>query len=250
MYCGKYFHLNEQVLPDFKLGQELQIRALNLLKKETQPPFRYNQGTILKIMENKHLGTRATRANILQTLYDRNYIEDKSIRVTNLGEVVTNVLEEFCSIISSEKLTQQFEEELEHVYNGKKKRTRVINEAKQLLTVVLNDFKMNEKQIGQQLLKGVTESTLDNREFGRCLKCGNALKLVRSKKTRLFFIGCNGYPKCTNSYPLPHNARIEKTGRVCDNCRTPIVRIVRTGQRPYEMCLDLECELKKKPRLQ
>ena len=74
---------------------------------------------------------------------------------------------------------------------------------------------------------------------------GNQLKLVRSKKTGLLFIGCQGYPKCTNSYPVPHNARIEKTGRVCGTCNTPIVKIVRKGKHTYEMCLDLACEDKK-----
>jgi DNA topoisomerase-1 len=199
-------------------------------------------------MEKKRLGTRATRANILQTLYDRHYIEGKNIHVTQLGEVVINVLEEFCSIISSEKLTQKFEEEMDNVYNGKKKRTTVIKEARHLLTAVLTDFKKNEKHIGQKLLKGLAESNPDNPELGICPKCGNKLKLVRSRRTGLLFIGCNGYPKCTNSYPVPHNARIEETGRVCGTCHTPIVSIVRKGQHTYETCLDLACETKKEGR--
>jgi len=245
IFSEKYSSFDERALPDLKIGQELQILALNILSKETKPPLRYNQGTILKIMERKHLGTRATRANILQTLYDRHYIEGESVHVTQLGEVVINVLEEFCSIISSEKLTQNFEEEMNRVYKGEKKRIAVITEAQHLLTAVLKDFKKNEKQIGQKLLKGLAESRQDQQELGICPKCGNELKFVRSKRTNLFFIGCNGYPKCTNSYPLPHNARIENTGRVCEKCSTPIVRIIRKGRRTYEMCLDLYCETKK-----
>ncbi len=245
IFSEKYSSFDERALPDFKIGQELQILELNILSKETKPPLRYNQGTILKIMERKHLGTRATRANILQTLYDRHYIEGESVHVTQLGEVVINVLEEFCSIISSEKLTQNFEDEMNRVYKGEKKRIAVITEAQHLLTAVLKDFKKNEKQIGQKLLKGLAESQQHQQELGICPKCGNELKLVKSKRTNLFFIGCDGYPKCTKSYPLPHNARIENTGRVCEKCSTPIVRIIRKGRRTYEMCLDLECEIKK-----
>ena len=158
IFSGKYFLFNERALPDLKIGQELQIFKLNLLSKETKPPLRYNQGTILKIMEHKHLGTRATRANILQTLYDRHYIEGENVRVTQLGEVVVNVLEEFCSIISSEKLTKNFEEEMNRVYKGEKNRGAVINEAQHLLKTVLINFKKNETQIGQKLLKGLSES--------------------------------------------------------------------------------------------
>jgi DNA topoisomerase-1 len=246
IFYEKYSPPEERALPDFNIGQELKIHELNILSKETQSPPRYNQGTILKIMETKNLGTRSTRANILQTLYDRHYIQGESICVTELGEIVINVLEEFCSIISSEKLTQKFEEEMDRVYKGEKKRRTVINEAQHLLTTVLNDFKKNETQIGQKLLKGLAESQQKQPEFGICPTCGNDLKLVRSKRTNLIFMGCDGYPKCTNSYPLPHNAQIETTGRVCDKCSTPIVRIIRKGQRTYEMCIDVDCETKKK----
>lgn len=245
IFSEKYSLFNERTLPDFRVGQALQILELNILSKETKPPLRYNQGTILKIMERKHLGTRSTRANILQTLYDRHYIEGKSVQVTQLGEVVVNVLEEFCSIISSEKLTQNFEEEMDRVYKGEKKRIAVINEARQLLKAVLKNFKNNEKQIGKKLLEGLPKSGQDQQDFGKCSKCGNELKLVRSKRTNLFFIGCAGYPRCTNSYPLPHNAQIKTTGKVCKKCDTPIMRIIRRGQRTYEMCLDLACETKK-----
>lgn len=248
IFYEKYFPYDERALPIFKIGQELKILALNIFRKETQPPPRYTPGTILKIMEKKNLGTRATRAQILQTLYDRQYIQGESIRVTHLGEVVVSVLKEFCSIISSEKLTQTFEEEMDRVYKGEKKREDVINEAQQLLTTVLHDFKKNEKQIGQKLLTGLTEPLQKQHEVGPCPQCGNNLTLIRSKKTHLLFIGCAGYPKCTNSYPLPHNAQIEKTGRICEKCDTPIVKIIRKGKRTYEMCIDVDCETKKEWR--
>ncbi|MEM7825572.1 MAG: DNA topoisomerase I, partial [Candidatus Aenigmatarchaeota archaeon] len=83
-----YLAFEEQILPELKIGQTVKVIKLNLLSKETQPPPRYSQGSIIKELEKRNLGTKATRAEILQTLYDRRYIFGKSIQVTKLGEVV------------------------------------------------------------------------------------------------------------------------------------------------------------------
>jgi DNA topoisomerase-1 len=241
----KYLVSKDQLLPDFRIGQSLKIITLNLLDRETLPPSRYSQGSILKAMENRNLGTRTTRAEILQTLYDRQYIEGKSIRVTKLGEVVINVLKEFCPRITNEQLTKKFEVEMTSVYDEKKKRAAVIKEAKSILMDVLTDFKKNEKEIGKRLFNGLSEARSAQRTLGLCPKCSSELKIVKSKRTTLSFVGCTGYPKCTNSYPLPQNAKIFKTGRICQKCSTPIVRVIRKGKRSFNMCLDPNCDTKK-----
>ncbi|HID25564.1 MAG TPA: DNA topoisomerase I, partial [Thermoplasmata archaeon] len=140
-----YIRLEEQLLPELKVGQTLRVIKLNVLEKKTQPPPRYTQGSIIKEMAKRGLGTRATRAEILQTLYDRGYITGKSIRVTRLGEVVVNVLKEFCPRIVSEELTRHFEREMELVMRGEKRRKEIIEEAKKVLVEILEEFKKNEK---------------------------------------------------------------------------------------------------------
>ncbi|MDH5770049.1 MAG: DNA topoisomerase I [Candidatus Bathyarchaeota archaeon] len=240
-----YISFKEQALPRMEEGQTVKVEEIELLEKETKPPDRFTQGSILKEMEKRGLGTRATRAEILQTLYDRNYISGKSIQVTKLGETVVKELKEACPRILSEELTRQFEKEMELVYDGRKKREDVVEEAKYFLKNILEDFKRNEEKIGKKLLEGLLEARRDERRLGACLKCGGELRIIRSKRTGLFFVGCSNYPKCTNSYPLPHNAKIVKTSRVCEKCGTPIVRVVRRGKRPFNMCLDPNCETKK-----
>ena len=240
-----YLKFEEQILPELKVGQKVKVLRLKLLSKQTQPPGRYSQGSIIKEMEKRGLGTRATRAEILQTLYDRGYVKGKSIQVTKLGETVVKVLEEFCPTILSEKLTRHFEKEMEEVFNGKKKKEEVIEEAKKVLKKVLREFKRNEEKIGKKLLEGLLVARREARRIGKCPKCGGELRIIRSKKTGLFFVGCSNYPKCTNSYPLPRNARIEVTGKVCEKCNTPIIRVYRKGKRPFQMCLSVDCETKK-----
>jgi len=239
-----YVSFKEQALPKMEKGQMVKVEEIKLLEKETKPPDRYTQGSILKEMEKRGLGTRATRAEILQTLYDRKYVLGKSIQVTKLGETVVKELKEACPRILSEELTRQFEKEMELVYDGRKKREVVVKEAKHFLENVLEDFKRNEEKIGKKLLESLQEARRDERTLGACPKCGGELRIIRSKRTGLFFVGCSNYPKCINSYPLPHNVKIVKTGRICEKCGTPIVRVVRKGKRPFNMCLDVSCPTK------
>jgi len=252
-FYGPYLAIEEQILPELKIGQTLKVLKLEELAKETQPVGRYSQGSILKEMEKRNLGTRATRAEILQTLYDRKYIIGKSIQVTKLGEAVTNALKEYVPRILSEELTTRFEEETELVMKDKKKREEVVEEAKETLDEILEEFKKNEKNIGKKLLEGLLEARKEERHIGTCPNCKTGeLRILRSRRTMKFFVGCSNYPKCKTGYPLPGGAVIQATGKVCEKCGTPIIQVWRKGRRPFRMCLDPKCETKKdwgKPRI-
>ncbi len=238
-----YISRDEVILPDMKIGQVLKVDTLELLSKETQPPSRYSQGSVIKELEKRNLGTKSTRADILQTLYDRGYIIGKNIQVTKLGEAVAEALKEHCPRIVGEELTRRFENEMDQVYNGEKEREKVVDEAKHVLTDILEEFKRNEKEIGRRLLEGLMEARKEANRLGICPKCGNELRTMRSK-TGNAFVGCGGYPKCNNMYPLPRMAKIQALGKVCGKCRTPMVQVIRRHRRPFRMCLDPNCQTK------
>jgi DNA topoisomerase-1 len=281
-FYSPYMSTDELILPRLEIGQKLDTTKLESLAKETQPPGRYSQGSILKEMENRNLGTKATRAEILKTLYDRNYIIGQSIKVTKLGESVIKSLKEFCPRILNEELTRKFEEESEGVLEGKIKSDKVIEEAKDTLVDILKDFKKNEKEIGKRLLEALVESREDARRLGTCIVCKTGeLKILRSRFSGKFFVGCSNYfrcekckftrtackckceicggvkgkckcnwkdkkwlPSCQTGYPLPGMAKIQPTGKVCEKCGTPIIQVIRKGKRPFRMCLDPKCETK------
>ncbi|OYT42610.1 MAG: DNA topoisomerase I [Candidatus Aenigmarchaeota archaeon ex4484_224] len=240
-----YMKLDEIELPELKKGQEVKIEKIEIVRKETQPPARYSQGSIIKELEKRNLGTKATRAEILRTLYDRGYISGKSIVVSKIGEAVVKILKKFSPLVLSEKLTRKFEEEMELVFNGKKSKEEVIEEAKKVLKEILEEFKKNEIKIGKELSESIIKVRESSKILGKCPKCGGDLIILRSKKTKKFFVGCSNYPKCNAAYPLPQNARIEPTGKVCEFCGTPIIRVYRKGKRPFQMCLDPNCPSKK-----
>ena len=242
----QYMTIDEQILPPMEVGQKIKVASIEQLAKETQPPGRFSQGSILREMEERNLGTRATRAEILQTLYTRKYIIGKSIQVTKLGEAVTKALKDFAPRILSEELTKKFEGEMEEVQKGTKKRDEVVEEAKETLIDVLKEFKQNETKIGKKLLEALVQARKDERRLGTCPMCKvGELRIIRSRKTMKFFVGCSSYPNCHNLYPLPQGAYITPLGKICEKCGTPMIQVVRRGKRPFRMCLDPKCETKK-----
>jgi DNA topoisomerase-1 len=242
-FYSPYVSVDELVLPELKVGDEVKVLGIDELAKETQPPSRYTPASILKEMEKRNLGTRATRADILKTLYDRKYITGQSITVTRLGEVVVNALKEYSPKILSEELTRKFEEEMDKILKGEAKREKVIDEAKVTLTEILSDFKKNETGIGKILLEGLIETRRQENKLGKCPNCGSDLRIIVSKKTGKRFCGCSNYPTCKTAFPLPLRGQITALNKSCEKCGTPMIQ-VRRYRKPFNMCLNPNCETK------
>lgn len=244
-FYGPYARFDEIVLPALKKGDRLDVKKLELLSKETSPPPRFSQASIIKEMEKRGLGTRATRAAILQTLYSRDYVTGKSIKVTSLGLKVASSLKKYVPDFVNEKLTRRFEKDLEKIMEGKIKKEKVLKKAKKAVIKISDEFKKNEDKIGKDLGKAIVQTQNDKALLGPCPNCGNNLKILFSPRTRKFFVGCTGYKDgCRTGFPLPHNASFQRLDKICDKCNTPIIRVIRKGKRPFNMCLDPNCETK------
>jgi len=247
-FYGPYAKFQEISLPNLNKGDMVKIMNIVKIDKETQPPNRYSQGSILKELEKRSIGTKATRANILQTLYDRNFVYDKSIHVTDLGMSLVEALEKYVPDILSEKLTRKFENEMNLIFENKKEKEKVLIEAQKVLIKTMIEFKKNEEEIGKLLDEGLIKTREKQNTLGICPNCGNKLKIMFSPRTKKRFVGCEGYKKevhCTTGYPIPLKGKIVSTGKVCDKCGTPIIYCYRKGMRPFKMCLDPNCPTKK-----
>lgn len=243
---GKYAAREETILPELKPGDKIKIEKVNLLSKKTQPPQRYSQGSVIKEMEARGLGTKATRPQILQILYDRGYLIGKSIEVTELGLNLAKILKKNVPDIVSEELTRRFEEACDAVESGKKTREEVLAEVRKAIKKISEEFKKKELKIGKELTEAVVKTHEKQSILGTCPKCGGTLKVFKMWKTGNRFVGCTGYKKgCKFSAPLPREGIIMATGKVCEHCGTPIIQVQRAGKRPFRMCLDLECPSKK-----
>ncbi len=236
-FYGRYAKFKEQLLPGMAKGDALEKSEVKMSEKETTPPDRFSQASILKIMEDRNLGTKATRAQILQTLYDREYIKDKSIRVTALGSAVVESLEKHCPEIISEELTKTLDEEIELIQKGKKKREEIVEHSKKDLEKILAKFKEHELHIGNELKEGVKEFQEMAHFVGVCPACKGELRIIRSHMTKKHFVGCSGYPKCRQSYPLPQRGYITASDEKCEKCGLNIVLIKQFKRRPWKLCV-------------
>lgn len=239
-----FLRLKEKQLPKFTEGEKVPIEKLEMVEKQTQPPSRYTEASIIKALEAENLGTKATRAEIIQTLYDRQYVSGKSIEVTPLGLSVFEAMKKHVPEIMSPDLTRHFEDEMEEIQAQTKQREEVVEEGKNVLGKILKNFKKQEKEIGNELKEAVGETQRQASELGACNKCGEGKLVLRRGKFGLF-AACNRYPDCKNTFSIPKNALIKPADKACEFCKTPIITVIRKGKRPFNMCLTQNCESKK-----
>ena len=238
--------LKENEIPN--LNGNVKIINLRTEEKETQPPKRYSPASIITELEKRNLGTKSTRSTILETLYDRNYIKEKSIEATSLGISLISSLEKYSPIIIDEELTRNFEKEMEKIQESeedfKQKEDRVIDEAKKTITKIAEQFGKNEKKIGQELLVAnlqLQEQQKEENKLDICPVCKKGHLLIINMRNKSNFIGCTNYPKCKNTYNLPNNALIKPLKDVCRECEFPKVMVLRQYKKPWMLCINPEC---------
>ena len=237
-----YYKGKEVELPEFEEGKEEEVEKKSKTKKKTKPPRRYTPASIIYELEKHKLGTKATRSTIVDTLFKRHYVMGKSIQVTEFGMNVWKVLGEYSPKILDAGLTRKIEEDMEKIADGKLEKETVVEEGKEVLVEILDDFRKNEEKIGKALLESVKKTEEEQNNLGTCPKCGGTLRIIRLRGGKQF-VGCSGYPECRNAYPLPTGAYITPTKKTCKECDTRIVK-VRRGKTFFEMCLDTKCKTK------
>ncbi|MDE1874379.1 MAG: DNA topoisomerase I [Candidatus Micrarchaeota archaeon] len=237
-----YYRPEETQMPAFKQDSMPAVEKAHAKKLVTRPPDRYTKASLIALLENKDLGTKATRAAIVDTLFNRGYIANKRIEVTAYGMSVYEALKQYVAPILDESLTRKIEEDMEEITKGKTSEQAVIDEGKEMIVQMIGLFKKSEKAIGEDLGKGL-EKTNQSNVLGKCLKDGGNL-LVRYSRAGKQFVGCANWPKCDQTYPLPQYAKIVPMGKVCPLCHTPKVKVFRKGK-VFEMDLDPNCETKK-----
>ena len=250
-YYKPYVGAEEIVLPPIKEGDPVLLRHVIRENKFTCPPPRYNPSSLLKKMEELGIGTKATRANIIQTLYNRKYVKDERITVTELGFDVNDVLGRYVPIVSSADLTRDIENKMGQIQKGNLKRETVLATVIEKLKPQLEQFKENEETIGESLSNAAQKTQTHQLIVGKCPNCGTGdLAIIYSRKTKKRFIGCTNYFKgvCGTSFPLPQRGRIKATKSKCTACGWPYVLVWLRGKKPWNLCFNLDCSLKTKRR--
>jgi DNA topoisomerase-1 len=246
-----YLRSEEILLPSLEEGQAINIKKVIVEDKFTKPPPRYNPGSLLKKMEETEIGTKATRAFIIQTLYDRKYVRDERMIVTDLGFEVLEVLEKYCPTVVSIRLTKELEEKMNKIQINGEKRENVLLDAVEILKPAADELKGKEKIIGEQLSNAIKRARLEERTIGICPICNTGkLMMIYSRRTGKRFVGCTNYFKglCKASFPLPQKGTVRPLGKNCHGCGCPTVQVQIKGRRPWTLCFNPKCPLKEERR--
>jgi len=247
VYFAPYIRSEELKLPPIKEGDRVLLKNVIKEEKFTCPLPRYNPSTLLKKMEECGIGTKATRADIIQTLYNRGYVNNEQIAVTKLGFKIIEILSKYAPIVVSAQLTKDLECKMEQIKNGILNRDEVIEEVVKQLKSQLEHFKEHEKSIGEALSKATKRIQTQSQIVGKCPTCETGdLIIICSKKTKKRFIGCSNYFNgiCKTSFPLPQRGTVKPIGNRCKICGWPQVLVSFRSRKPWTLCLNPNCTKK------
>jgi DNA topoisomerase-1 len=233
-----YVKLSDEEFPPLKEKEELKVSKITMDEKETQPPKRYTPASIISELEKRGLGTKATRADIIESLYQRGYINEKSIEATELGIKIETIIDKYCPDLNDEEFTRTIEEEMDQVRESKIKPEKVIKEAKDALTKLLEKIKKNELKIGKELIEANNETRDALSALGPCPVCKEGVVQIRRGKFGLF-AACNRYPDCKTTYNLPKFALVKPAGKISPK-GFPMILVIKQGKRPQELSLNPE----------
>ena len=208
-------------IPELKENEELLYRDLESKQSFTEPPARYTEASLVKVLEEKGIGRPSTYAPTITTILLRRYIEkvQKQLMPTELGKVVNNLLvENFTDIINCE-FTAQIEEEFDKIAEGEEK-------WKDTIRRFYGPFAENVSKVEKEL----EHVKLEYEESDvPCDKCGRMMVIKYGKYGK--FLACPGYPECRNAKPI-----VETIDVPCPKCGA-VVQVRKTKKRKnYYIC--------------
>ena len=208
-------------LPVIKQGDELTCRDIEANQHFTQPPARYTEATLIKAMEENGIGRPSTYAPTVSTVLNREYVErdGKSLKPTNLGEVITQLMKEQFPEIVDLDFTAQMEQKLDGVENGKSDWVKVLDG-------FYGGFVVSLKKAEENLDK-VKVPEVESDEV--CEMCGRRMVIKTGRYGK--FLACPGYPTCKNTRRI-----VENTDGVCPKCGGAVVAKKSKGGRKFFGC--------------
>jgi DNA topoisomerase I len=216
--------------------------------KETQPPSRIGQGKLIEMMEELGLGTKATRHDIIQKLYDRGYIQGNPIEPRETGIAMVKAFQRFAEKVSSPDMTAELEADMDKIASGNVTKDEVVEISRKMLADSYDLMDEHKQELAEIIWEGMNQDRIlgpcpQCREAGRTNAQGetNRLRIIRARKSGKRFVGCEGYPECDQTYGIPQRGDLLKLEDTCSICGvTPRVKVL-GGRRPWNLCLNDEC---------
>ena len=219
-----------QQLPPMEVGRDLNAVDIKADQHFTKPPPRYTEGSLVKALEKEGIGRPSTYATIISTIQERGYVEqeDKKFSATDIGEVVTDKLNEYFPKIMDIAFTRYMEEQLDKIEEQHLDWLGVLRD-------FYGPFKENLETAKTEMKHAKAEVTPSEYQ---CPQCGKGLVYRFGKNGK--FLSCSAYPECTFACPCDKEGKMveEKVSEhKCQVCGKPMIE--RNGRfGPFLGCSD------------
>ena len=254
-------------IPKLEEGQQLDLEGVELEGKETPPPPRISQGKLIEMMEERGLGTKATRADIIQKLYDRGYVFGNPPEPSETGISMSKAFEHYVPRMATPDMTAEMESEMDQIAAGAMSRDEVLADSRDMLRSAFDemgdDVKTEDEDAKwRKFAREVWAGMDQDRILGPCIVCQeagrkqpdgspNMLRIIKARKSGKRFVGCQGWDgdnpdspdSCDQTFPLPQRVKgLYKIEEICSVCgRTPRLQVIPWRGRPWKLCLNDEC---------
>jgi DNA topoisomerase I len=254
-------------IPKLEEGQQLDLEGVEIEGKETPPPPRISQGKLIEMMEERGLGTKATRADIIQKLYDRGYVFGNPPEPSETGIAMSKAFEHYVPRMATPDMTAEMEAEMDQIAAGAMTKDQVLSDSRDMLRSAFDemgdDVKTEDEDAKwRKFAREVWAGMDQDRVLGPCKVCEeagrkqpdgspNMLRIIKARKSGKRFVGCQGWDgdnpdspdSCDQTFPLPQRVRgLYKIEEVCSVCgRTPRLQVIPWRGRPWKLCLNDEC---------
>ena len=218
-------------LPEMKTGDKLKLKELTPNQHFTQPPARYTEPTLIKALDENGIGRPSTYAPIISNILGRDYIEreKKSLKPTNLGMVVSDLMVEYFDKIVDVKFTAGLEKQLDEIGAGKRGWVDTIKD-------FYKDFDKLYKK-AEDSLEGKRVKVPDEETDVICDKCGRKMVVKSGRFGK--FLACPGYPECKNTKPMPE----DEVKHPCPKCGGKLVKKTSKKGKKFYGCSNYpECD--------
>ena len=261
-----YARSSDEEIPKLEEGQELALDGEPwMVDKETQPPARISQGKLIEMMEERGLGTKATRAEIIQKLYDRGYVFSNPPEPSETGIAMYKAFHEYVPRMATPEMTAELEHDMDQIAAGETSKDDVVSISREMLHATTAALQDRSEDFAKEIWAGMDEDKFLGpckvcEEAGRKREDGgpNRLRIIDLKGGKRMY-GCEGWirppegsdPKnpphnpdsCPVSGPLPGRGyelwRLEERCSVCDE--RPRLTVKGFRGRPWKLCLNDDC---------
>jgi DNA topoisomerase I len=253
-----YARSSDQEIPKLEEGQSLDLDGDPwIVDKETQPPSRISQGKLIELMEERGLGTKATRADIIQKLYDRGYVFSNPPEPSETGIAMYKAFHDYVPRMATPEMTAELESDMDKIAAGETSKEAVLSVSREMLHSTTAALEDQKEDFAKQIWAGMDEDKFLGpckvcEEAGRKREDGgpNRLRIIDLKGGKRMY-GCEGWKRddpeapdsCQVSGPLPGRGyelwRLEERCSVCGE--RPRLTVKGFRGRPWKLCLNDDC---------